>query len=71
MGSEMCIRDSNLTYLKVADALIKLKLPNGGYLPGIEMFSPRHIDGPTKVCGPAFTVKVCCSALNQETCLTH
>lgn len=43
---------------EVADALIKLKLPQGGYLPGIEMFSPQHIAGPTRVCGPAFTVKV-------------
>lgn len=43
---------------EVADALIKLKLPHGGYLPGIEMYSPQHISGPASVCGPAFTVKV-------------
>lgn len=43
---------------QVADALIKLKLPNGGYLPGIEMYSPEHIRGTTSICGPAFTVKM-------------
>lgn len=43
---------------EVADALIKLKLPHGGYLPGIEMYSPQHIAGDASVCGPAFTVQV-------------
>ncbi|WFC96987.1 hypothetical protein MBRA1_003653 [Malassezia brasiliensis] len=43
---------------EVADALIKLKLPHGGYLPGIEMYSPQHIAGEASVCGPAFTVQM-------------
>jgi len=42
----------------VADALIKLKLPHGGYLPGIEMYSPEPSRGGASVCGPAFTVKM-------------
>ncbi|CAD6890642.1 unnamed protein product, partial [Tilletia caries] len=43
---------------EVADALIKLKLPHGGHIPGIDIFSPEHINGETRVCGPAFTVKM-------------
>ncbi|KAK0530739.1 hypothetical protein OC834_003206 [Tilletia horrida] len=42
---------------EVSDALIKLKVPHGGHVPGIDIFSPEHIDGETRVCGPAFTVK--------------
>jgi hypothetical protein len=37
---------------------VKLKHPTGGLLAGIEMWSPRHVDGDARVCGPAFTVKV-------------
>lgn len=43
---------------EVADALIKLKVPHGGFLAGLDMFSPTHLAGNTSVCGPAFTVKV-------------
>ena len=43
---------------EVADALIKLKLPHGGFLPGIDMYSPQFLAGETSICGPAFTVKV-------------
>lgn len=52
------MRSAYCCLTQVADALIKLKLPHGGYLPGIEMFSPDHIRGPTTICGPAFTVKM-------------
>ncbi|PKI82359.1 hypothetical protein MVES_003749 [Malassezia vespertilionis] len=41
---------------EVADALIKLKLPHGGYLPGIDMYSPQFMSGQTSICGPAFTM---------------
>ncbi|KAK0546614.1 hypothetical protein OC845_004512 [Tilletia horrida] len=43
---------------EVSDALIKLKVPHGGHIPGIDIFSPEHINGETRVCGPAFTVKM-------------
>lgn len=43
---------------EVADALIKLRLPHGGYLPGLELYSPQPMAGATSVCGPAFTVKM-------------
>lgn len=43
---------------EVADALIKLKLPHGGYLPGLELHSPQDLAGPTSICGPAFTVRM-------------
>ncbi len=41
----------------VSDALCKLKYRNGGFLSGITMWSPRRQDGPTKIIGPAYTVK--------------
>ncbi|PWN50300.1 hypothetical protein IE53DRAFT_411013 [Violaceomyces palustris] len=49
----------------ISDALVKLKVPNGGHIPGIEIFSPSHLDGETKICGPAFTVKMV--AFNDKT----
>lgn len=41
----------------VADALIKLKVPHGGFLPGLTMWSPKRQEGSTKIIGPAYTVK--------------
>ena len=41
----------------VSDALCKLKLPHGGFLPGLTMWSPQRQDGPTKIVGPAYTVQ--------------
>lgn len=44
---------------KVSDALLKLKVKEGGYLPGIEMYSPTYLASPqVRVCGPAYTVKM-------------
>ena len=44
---------------QVSDALLKLKVREGGYLPGIEMYSPTHLASPAvRVCGPAYTVKM-------------
>lgn len=38
--------------------MLKLKVPGGGYLPDIEMYSPTHLASPdVKICGPAYTVK--------------
>ncbi|EGP87468.1 unnamed protein product [Zymoseptoria tritici ST99CH_1A5] len=45
------------TSCDVADALIKLKVPHGGFLPGITMWSPQRQSGPAKIIGPAYTVK--------------
>ncbi len=39
---------------KVSDAMLKLKLSGGGYLPGIEMYSPNGAES-VRVCGPAYT----------------
>lgn len=39
--------------------MLKLKIAEGGYLPGIEMYSPTYLSSPdTRVCGPAYTVKM-------------
>ncbi|KAL1843480.1 hypothetical protein VTJ49DRAFT_1351 [Mycothermus thermophilus] len=44
------------TTCDVADALVKLGIPDGGFLPGITMWSPQRQDGDTKIVGPAYTV---------------
>ncbi|KAL2271332.1 hypothetical protein VTJ83DRAFT_703 [Remersonia thermophila] len=44
------------TSCDVADALVKLGVPDGGFLPGITMWSPQRQDGDTKIVGPAYTV---------------
>ena len=41
---------------EISDALIKLKLPHGGYLPDINMFSP--LNSGLRICGPAYTVRL-------------
>ncbi|EME79821.1 uncharacterized protein MYCFIDRAFT_212317 [Pseudocercospora fijiensis CIRAD86] len=45
------------TSCDVADALIKLKVPHGGFLPGLTMWSPKRQEGATKIIGPAYPVK--------------
>lgn len=45
------------TSCDVADALLKLKVPHGGFLAGLTMWSPKRREGPTKIIGPAYTVK--------------
>ncbi|OTA79043.1 hypothetical protein M434DRAFT_240822 [Hypoxylon sp. CO27-5] len=45
------------TTCDVSDALCKLKYRNGGFLSGLTMWSPERQDGPTKIVGPAYTVK--------------
>ncbi|TPX12177.1 uncharacterized protein E0L32_007063 [Thyridium curvatum] len=45
------------TTCDVSDALCKLKFRNGGFLSGLTMWSPQRQDGPTKIVGPAYTVK--------------
>ena len=48
---------SSFTACDVADALLKLKHPNGGFLAGITLWSPERQAGPTKIIGPVYTVK--------------
>ncbi|KAI9695197.1 MAG: hypothetical protein M1820_008833 [Bogoriella megaspora] len=45
------------TTCDVSDALLKLKYPHGGFLAGLTMWSPKRQEGPTKIIGPAYTVK--------------
>ncbi|KAI0096683.1 RraA-like protein [Hypoxylon sp. NC0597] len=45
------------TTCDVSDALCKLKYRNGGFLSGLTMWSPQRQDGPTRIVGPAYTVK--------------
>lgn len=41
----------------ISDALLKLGIPTGGFLPGVSSWSPQRQEGPTRVAGPAYTVK--------------
>jgi hypothetical protein len=41
----------------VSDALIKLKVRNGGFLSGLTMWSPQRQEGATKIVGPTYTVQ--------------
>ncbi|KAG2214286.1 RraA-like protein [Mucor mucedo] len=57
--------DSTLLALKkystceIADALLKLgQGPWAGYIPDIELWSPKYCEGDTRIVGPAFTVKM-------------
>jgi regulator of RNase E activity RraA len=41
----------------ISDALLKLGIPTGGFLPGISLWPPQRQERPTRVAGPAYTVK--------------
>ncbi|EAU91438.2 hypothetical protein CC1G_01927 [Coprinopsis cinerea okayama7 len=43
---------SDFSTCEISDALIKLKVPNGGYLPDVNMLAEG------KICSPAYTVKM-------------
>jgi len=49
---------SRFSSCEVSDALVKLGVPNGGYIPDVEMFSPSRDSEAVKICGPAYTVKM-------------
>ncbi|CRG84218.1 hypothetical protein PISL3812_01533 [Talaromyces islandicus] len=42
----------------IGDALVKLGVPNGGYLSGLKMFSPGVLCTKTRLFGPAYTVRM-------------
>ncbi|KAG8629778.1 hypothetical protein KVT40_001397 [Elsinoe batatas] len=46
------------TSCDIGDALVKLRVPYGGYLHGLKMYSPTHQSGATRVFGPAYTVQM-------------
>lgn len=37
---------------------MKLKVPHGGFLAGLQMYSPHFRAGPAKICGPAHTIRM-------------
>jgi len=47
---------------EISDALVKLGIPHGGYMTGIELISPNlredDKDAPFSLCGPAYTVRI-------------
>ncbi|KAG9302704.1 hypothetical protein G9A89_005178 [Geosiphon pyriformis] len=49
---------SNFSTCDIADALLEIGHPHGGFLPDIVMFAPEFHAGPSRCVGPAFTVKV-------------
>lgn len=51
---------AQLSTCEVADALVKLQVPAGGHLPGIDRYSPEPLPAPAPeaVCGRAYTVRM-------------
>lgn len=50
--------------LQISDALVKLGVQHGGFIPDIRAMSPRESDDPDlKVIGPAFPVEVSVSLI--------
>jgi hypothetical protein len=47
---------SNYSTCDISDALLKLGIPTGGFLPGLSLWSPHRQEGPTRLAGPAYTV---------------
>jgi len=43
---------------EISDALIKLSVPHGGYIPDIHMISPAISNSPLRICSPAYTVQM-------------
>jgi hypothetical protein len=41
----------------ISDALLRLGILTGGFLPSLSLWSPHRKEGPTRVAGPAYTVK--------------
>ncbi|PYH39230.1 RraA family protein [Aspergillus neoniger CBS 115656] len=60
----MAVRPNVLSALRrftscdVGDALVKLGVPQGGYLSGLKMYSPEFMSPTAKFLGPAYTVKM-------------
>lgn len=64
----LTLAQSNFSTCEVSDALIKLGVPHGGYIPDIRCISPHtrsesggHAQGvtaPVRLCGPAYTVRM-------------
>ncbi|KAF6811595.1 ribonuclease e inhibitor rraa dimethylmenaquinone methyltransferase [Colletotrichum plurivorum] len=61
----------NYTTCDVSDALCRLGHPDGGYLPGISMWSPERQGGSTKIIGPVHTVKYALHDDLSPACPTH
>ncbi|KDR75150.1 hypothetical protein GALMADRAFT_249085 [Galerina marginata CBS 339.88] len=43
---------------EISDALIKLSVPHGGYIPDIQMVSPESSNSAVRICSPAYTVQM-------------
>ncbi|KAH6684793.1 ribonuclease E inhibitor RraA/Dimethylmenaquinone methyltransferase [Halenospora varia] len=49
---------SRFTSCDIGDALVKLGVPYGGFLSGLQMWSPERQSGTRKIFGPAYTVQM-------------
>ncbi|KAA1113263.1 hypothetical protein PGT21_026751 [Puccinia graminis f. sp. tritici] len=59
VSTEIIKQISGFSSCDIADALIKLKHPSGGYLPDINLQTGNHQDpASNKLCGEAFTVEM-------------
>jgi len=54
------------TTCDIGDALVRLKVPHGGYLSGLSMFSPPNQNAMSKILGPAYTVRMVAASDNTS-----
>ncbi|KAI1068250.1 hypothetical protein LB507_004278 [Fusarium sp. FIESC RH6] len=57
MASSVLTKLRAYTTCDVSDALLKMGISHGGFLPNISMWSPQRQEGDAKLIGPAYTVK--------------
>ncbi|KAF2095470.1 RraA-like protein [Rhizodiscina lignyota] len=58
LAPELLEKLSKFASCDIGDALVKMKVPHGGYLSGLRAFSPSYLSGQFKMCGPAHTIKM-------------
>lgn len=59
------------TTCDVSNALVKLKHPAGGFLPGLTLWSPDRQAGDTRIVGPAYTVQYAAHSDPAPSVATH
>jgi regulator of RNase E activity RraA len=58
MSTSTASRLAGFSTCEISDALIKLGVPAGGYIPDINMMSPSTHGPDVRICAPAYTVQM-------------
>ena len=54
----LTLSGSDFSTCEISDALLKLGVPHGGYIPDIHRISPHPFGAVVRLCGPAYTVRL-------------